>query len=99
MKLISVPIRRIGFQANLLLGAERRLILLLISSVVLIVNNIPTLIGISLAAVLFGVGLIAFRMMAIKDPFLSEIYISHIKLRPYYPARATPFCTAQCKSS
>ena len=86
------PVYQSLSRPNLLLGAERELVLFAaMMTVVLIVacaNWVATVLGI-----LLWVGFIPLlQRMAKIDPMLSTIFIRYLRKQSYYPARSTPFC-------
>lgn len=90
MALDRHPIYKAGHRANLFLGADRELIMTTgLLSVVLIFSMLK------IEAAIFGVSLwivtlYLLREMAKVDPLMRDIYIRHIKYKPFYPARSTP---------
>ncbi|MEI8703222.1 conjugal transfer protein TrbD (plasmid) [Mesorhizobium mediterraneum] len=76
---------------NLLMGADRELVLLTgLASVILI------FVVLTWYAALFGVAIwllavAALRMMAKSDPMMRRVYIRHISYKPYYRATSTPW--------
>lgn len=76
---------------NLLMGADRELVLLTgLASVILI------FVVLTWYAALFGVAIwivavAALRMMAKVDPMMRRVYIRHVSYRPYYRATSTPW--------
>jgi len=91
LEIRQVPIRRSLNRSNLLLGAERELVLLtgmmafslIFIGMSFVIAVIGVLIWLTLTALL--------RIMAKTDPVLSKVYIQHIKYQPYYAAKSTPF--------
>ncbi len=89
----EIPINQALCRPDHLWGAERVLVL----STALLVIPLACLaidLWITVFAILFW--LIVFtslKMMAKSDPLMSQIYTRHIKYRPYYPARSTPWAT------
>ncbi|RUV66106.1 MAG: conjugal transfer protein TrbD [Mesorhizobium sp.] len=76
---------------NLLMGADRELVLLTgLGSVILI------FVVLTWYAALFGVAIwlvavAALRMMAKADPMMRRVYIHHISYKPNYRATSTPW--------
>lgn len=90
-ELRRIPVHRALNRPNLLLGAERELLLTtgLISFTLIIVAQtwIAFLLG-------FGVWFLSIgflRMMAKADPVMSSVYMRHIQYRSFYPAHSRPF--------
>lgn len=91
MELNKIPIHRAMNRPNLLLGGERELVL--VSG---LLSGTLAFAGASIATIVIGVllwfGLLSMlRMMANKDPFMSKVYLRHIKYQSFYPARSTPY--------
>ncbi|GLS35259.1 conjugal transfer protein TrbD [Mesorhizobium tianshanense] len=76
---------------NLLMGADRELVLLTgLASVILI------FVVLTWYAALFGVAIwlvavAALRMMAKSDPMMRRVYLRHISYKAYYRATSTPW--------
>lgn len=91
MSLRKIPIRRSLNRSNLLLGAERELVLLtgLMSFTLITISfSLPIVIlGLSLWLAMITV----LRWMAKSDPVLSKLYIRHLKYQAHYPPYSTPF--------
>lgn len=91
MALRSVPIRRAGNRTTLLLGGDRKLVLL----TGLIAVPLPLLgqtwYAVAYAVVLWFGALGALRSMAKSDTRLRDVYFRHRLYAEYYPARSTPF--------
>jgi len=91
MALRTIPIHRVGNRANLLMGADRELLMfsgLLVAALIFSALKIETTVfGIALW---FG-SLFALRLMARADPMMRHIYLRHRQYKSYYPARSTPF--------
>jgi len=86
-----IPIRRALNRPNLLLGAERELILLvglITAALIFITLSLPImLIGIAIWIITSAL----LRMMARSDPILSKIYLRHMCYQSYYAAHSSPF--------
>ncbi len=90
-ELRTIPIYRAFSRPQLVMGCEREPILSAgLLSAVLIVSG-STLLTIILGVVLWLVCFSLLRKVAKSDPYMSKIYLKHIRYRPYYPPRATPF--------
>lgn len=84
-------IHRALSRPNLLLGADRELVLLTgLAAVVLIfvvLTVYSALFGIAVWITIVG----ALRMMAKSDPRMRQVYLRHISYRPYYKPTASPW--------
>ena len=72
-------------------GAERELVLstaLIAATLVCLAFDIWITI---FAAILWFVVFNGLKMMAKSDPYMSRIYMRHVKYRAYYPAHSTPW--------
>ncbi|MQW85287.1 conjugal transfer protein TrbD [Sinorhizobium saheli] len=84
-------IHRALSRPNLLMGADRELVLLTgLASVILI------FVVLTWYAALFGfavwlVTLAALRMMAKADPLMRRVYLRHVSYRAYYRPTSTPW--------
>lgn len=87
----TIPIHRSLHRPDLLAGAERELMLMLILIMAVLIVVAQTWLTTVLAIVLWILGTMGLRMMAKADPYLSKLYLRHIKYKNYYPARSTPF--------
>ncbi|OOZ38229.1 conjugal transfer protein TrbD [Solemya pervernicosa gill symbiont] len=91
MELNRIPIHRAMNRPNLLIGGERELVLvsgLMSATLAFAGSSIATIIA---GALLWFGFLSMLRMMANKDPFMSKVYLRHIKYQSFYPARSTPY--------
>lgn len=89
--LIRTRIHRALSRPNLLMGADRELVLLTgLAAVILIFVVLAwyaTLLGIAIWMVVVA----ALRMMAKADPMMRRVYIRHIRYRPTYRATSAPW--------
>ena len=75
----------------LLLGGERNLMLMLFVIVGVFVFSLHQLWAATVGGILWVIGYWALRTAAQFDPLLSKTGARHLRLRPSYPARSTPF--------
>jgi len=84
-------IHRALSRPNLLMGADRELVLITgLASVILI------FVVLTVYSALFGIGawvtiVGVLRMMAKSDPLMRRIYIRHISYKPYYKPTSSPW--------
>ncbi|MDX0694634.1 conjugal transfer protein TrbD [Sinorhizobium medicae] len=76
---------------NLLLGADRELVLITGLAAVILIFVVLTI-----YSALFGVAvwivIVGFlRMMAKSDPLMRQVYLRHISYKPYYRATSSPW--------
>lgn len=92
-ELLPAPIYSALNKPNLILGGDRELMLILI-----LVCSIMVFMAMTVFTTIFGValwlaGASLLRMMAKSDPAMVQIYIKHLKYRPFYLAHSTPFAS------
>ena len=92
-RLHRVRIHRALSRPNLLLGADRELVLVTgLVSVILIFVVLTWFSAISGIAIwIIIVGLL--RLMAKSDPLMRKVYLRHIRYRPHYRPTSTPWRT------
>ena len=79
---------------NQILGGDRELVLLTLLISVSLAFSLATLWGVGLA-VAFWIGAVAvLQRMGKADPMLRQVYLRHIRYRPFYPAKSALF--SQC---
>ncbi|PRD43717.1 conjugal transfer protein TrbD [Phyllobacterium phragmitis] len=84
-------IHRALSRPNLLMGADRELVLLTgLAAVILIFVVLTWFSALFGAAIWIGV-VAALRMMAKADPLMRKVYIRHIHYRPIYRPTSTPW--------
>lgn len=87
----QTPIHRAILRPNLLLGADRELVLVtgLTAAILIFVVLTPYSIAIGLA--LWLLVFAALRFMAKTDPLMRRVYLRHIQYRSFYRATNTPW--------
>lgn len=84
-------IHRALSRPNLLMGADRELLLLTGLAAVILIFVVLTvysaIVGIAVWIVIAGM----LRIMAKADPLMRKVYIRHISYRPYYKATTSPW--------
>lgn len=84
-------IHRALSRPNLLMGADRELVLLTGLAAVILIFVVLTiysaLFGVMVWVLIVGV----LRMMAKSDPFMRQVYVRHISYKPYYKATTSPW--------
>lgn len=76
---------------NLLMGADRELVLLTGLAAVILIFVVLTWYAALLGIVIWLVAVTALRMMAKADPLMRQVYVRHVSYRPYYRATSTPW--------
>ncbi len=84
-------IHRALSRPNLLMGADRELVLLTGLASVTLVFVVLTWFSALFGAAIWIVVVAALRMMAKADPMMRRVYIRHIGYRPVYRATSTPW--------
>lgn len=84
-------IHRALSRPNLLMGADRELVLITGLAAVILIFVVLTvysaIFGVAVWVVIVGL----LRMMAKSDPFMRQVYIRHISYRPTYKATTSPW--------
>ena len=84
-------IHRALSRPNLLMGADRELVLVTgLASIILIfvvLTWISALFGLAVWSVIVGL----LRMMAKADPLMRRVYLRHITFRPHYRPTSSPW--------
>jgi type IV secretion system protein VirB3 len=73
---------------NLLLGADRELVLLSAMLAASLIFVIASWWGILLGVVLWVVAVAILKRMGKADPMLRQVYIRHVKYQPFYGAKS-----------
>lgn len=89
--LLRNRIHRALSRPNLLLGADRELVLITGLAAVILIFVVLTVYSalLGVAVWIFIVGLL--RLMAKSDPLMRRVYARHIAYRPYYKATSAPW--------
>ena len=86
-----IRIHRALSRPNLLMGADRELVLVTgLASIILIfvvLTWVSALFGLAVWTVIVGL----LRMMAKADPQMRRVYLRHITYRPYYRPTSSPW--------
>ncbi|MBP2236355.1 type IV secretion system protein VirB3 [Sinorhizobium kostiense] len=84
-------IHRALSRPNLLMGADRELVLLTGIAAVILIFVVLTLYSALFGAAVWIVIVGLLRMMAKSDPLMRNVYIRHISYRSYYRATTSPW--------
>ncbi|RWO99780.1 conjugal transfer protein TrbD [Mesorhizobium sp.] len=76
---------------NLLMGADRELVLLTGLASVILIFVVLTWYAALFGVAIWVVAVAALRMMAKVDAMMRRVYIRHVSYRPYYRATSTPW--------
>lgn len=85
------PIHRALSRPNLLIGADRELVLITGLASIILIFVVLTIYSALFGAILWIVIVAALRMMAKADPLMRRVYIRHMAYKPYYKATSTPW--------
>lgn len=90
-RLQRVRIHRALSRPNLLLGADRELVLVtgLVAIILIFVVLTPMSAVVGITVWILIVGLL--RMMGKADPLMRRVYLRHIRYRPFYRPTASPW--------
>jgi len=84
-------IHRALSRPNLLMGADRELVLLTGLASAILIFVVLTWYAAVLGAAIWLVAVAVLRMMAKSDPLMRQVYVRHIAYRPTYRATSTPW--------
>jgi len=88
----TTPIFRALHRPNLIMGGERRpVLMLIISSVGLAVSSL-NVVAFVVSAVLWVAGIFYLRMMAKSDQYMIAVYLRSLRYKGYYAPRSRPQC-------
>ena len=76
---------------NLLLGCDRELVLFAALLAAMLIFSLVTWWGIVAGVVFWLAGVAVLSRMGKADPMLRQVYIRHVKYRPFYPAKSGLF--------
>ncbi|BDA87208.1 conjugal transfer protein TrbD (plasmid) [Aureimonas sp. SA4125] len=84
-------IHRALSRPNLLMGADRELVLVTGLAAAILIFVVLTVYSALFGIAVWIVVVAALRMMAKADPMMRRIYARHITYRPHYRATSTPW--------
>lgn len=84
-------IHRALSRPNLLLGADRELVLLAGLAAAILIFVVLTWYAALFGGAIWLMAVAVLRMMAKTDPLMRKVYIRHISYRPSYRATSTPW--------
>ncbi|MBY5834534.1 conjugal transfer protein TrbD [Rhizobium ruizarguesonis] len=85
------PIHRALSRPNLLMGADRELVLITALAAIILIFVVLTIYSALFGATLWIVIVAALRMMAKADPLMRRVYIRHMAYRRSYRATSSPW--------
>lgn len=84
-------IHRALSRPNLLMGADRELVLLTALAAVILIFVVLTWYAVLFGIAIWLIAVGALRMMAKADPFMRRVYIRHISYETFYRATSSPW--------
>lgn len=84
-------IHRALSRSNLLMGADRELVLVTGLAAAILIFVVLTLYSTLFGIAVWVLVVAALRMMAKSDPMMRRVYIRHISYRPHYRPTSTPW--------
>ncbi|KWV42289.1 conjugal transfer protein TrbD [Rhizobium altiplani] len=89
--LVRSRIHRALSRPNLLMGADRELVLLSGLAAIILIFVVLTWYAAIFGLALWLVAIAALRMMAKSDPLMRRVYLRHVSYRSAYRATSTPW--------
>ena len=84
----EIVIHQSANRPNQILGGDRELVLVTILVSVSLAFSLGTWWGICLSIVFWLSGIAVLQRMGKADPLLRQVYLRHIRYRPFYPAKS-----------
>ncbi|MDR7030921.1 conjugal transfer protein TrbD [Rhizobium rosettiformans] len=85
------PVHRALSRPNLLMGADRELVLLTALAAIILIFVVLTWYAALFGLAIWLIALAALRMMAKADPLMRRVYIRHISYKAFYRATSSPW--------
>jgi type IV secretion system protein TrbD len=73
---------------NMLLGGDRELVLMSALFAAVLIFTLAKLWAATAGVVFWLIALAVLRRLAKADPMMRQVYIRHIKYKPFYPAKS-----------
>lgn len=90
-QLVPSRVHRALSRPNLLMGADRELVLVTGLAAIILIFVVLTWYAALFGIAIWLVAVAALRMMAKSDPLMRRVYVRHISYRPHYRPTATPW--------
>lgn len=84
-------IHRALSRPNLLMGADRELVLVTGLAAIILIFVVLTWYAALLGSAIWSVAVGMLRMMAKSDPLMRQVYVRHIRYRPDYRPTSSPW--------
>lgn len=85
------PVHRALSRPNLLMGADRELVLLTALAAVILIFVVLTWYAALFGLAIWMIAVAALRMMAKADPLMRRVYVRHISYKAFYRATSSPW--------
>ncbi|ANH09226.1 conjugal transfer protein TrbD [Allorhizobium sp. NPDC080224] len=85
------PVHRALSRPNLLMGADRELVLLTALAAIILIFVVLTWYAALFGLAIWLIALAALRMMAKADPLMRRVYVRHISYKAFYRATSSPW--------
>ncbi len=85
------PVHRALSRPNLLMGADRELVLLTALAAVILIFVVLTWYAALFGLAIWIIAVAALRMMAKADPLMRRVYVRHISYKTFYRATSSPW--------
>ena len=84
----EIVIHQSANRPNQILGGDRELVLLTILISVSLAFSLATWWGVGLSIFFWLTAIAVLQRMGKADPLLRQVYLRHIRYRPFYPAKS-----------
>jgi type IV secretion system protein VirB3 len=84
----EVVIHQSANRPNLILGGDRELVLVMIIIAFALAFSLACWWGVLLSTALWIVSVGVLQRMGKADPLMRQVYMRHIRYRPFYPAKS-----------
>lgn len=85
------PVHRALSRPNLLMGADRELVLLTALAAIILIFVVLTWYAALFGMAIWMIAVAALRMMAKADPLMRRVYVRHISYKAFYRATSSPW--------
>ncbi len=85
------PVHRALSRPNLLMSADRELVLLTALAAVILIFVVLTWYAALFGLAIWMIAVAALRMMAKADPLMRRVYVRHISYKTFYRATSSPW--------
>ncbi|MCY1667437.1 conjugal transfer protein TrbD [Rhizobium sp. SL86] len=85
------PVHRALSRPNLLMGADRELVLLTALAAIILIFVVLTWYAALFGLAIWMIAVAALRMMAKADPLMRRVYVRHISYKAFYRATSSPW--------